>query len=74
VGVVSNASATGFTLTPSATSAFATLSKTTSVAVTFASGVNQVVVPANGATIRVRGLVFVNAGAYSMIAVRTDNN
>jgi hypothetical protein len=74
VGVVSNASATGFTLTPSATSAFATLSKTTSVAVTFASGVKQVVIPANGATIRVRGLVFVNAAAYSMIAVRTDNN
>ncbi|HET9790586.1 MAG TPA: DUF5666 domain-containing protein, partial [Candidatus Angelobacter sp.] len=71
LGTVSNASATGFTLTPSPTSAFATLSKATSVAVTFASGAKQIVVPANGATIRVRGLVFVNAGAYSMIAVRT---
>jgi hypothetical protein len=27
-----------------------------------------------GATIRVRGLVFFNAGAYSMIAVRDDDN
>jgi hypothetical protein len=74
LGTVSNVSPTGFTLTPSPTSAFATLSKATSVAVTFATGVKQIVVPANGATIRVRGLVFVNAGAYSMIAVRTDGN
>jgi hypothetical protein len=74
VGVVSNASATGFTLTPSPTSAFATLSKATSVAVTFAGGASQIVAPTNGATIRVRGLVFVNGTVYSMIAVRTDNN
>ncbi len=74
VGTVSNASATGFTLTPSPTSAFATLSKATSVAVTFASGSNKIVAPTNGATIRVRGLVFVSGTTYSMIAVRTDGN
>jgi Domain of unknown function (DUF5666) len=74
VGVVSNSTASGFTLTPSATSAFATLSKTPSVAVTFAGGSKQVVAPTNAATIRVRGLVFVNGTTYSMIAVRTDNN
>ena len=74
VGTVSNASSTGFTLTPSPTSAFATLSGATSVAVTFASGANEVSVPANGSTIRVRGLVFVNGTAYSMIAARSDNN
>ncbi len=74
LGTVSNASAAGFTLTPSPTSAFATLSKATSVAVTFASGSKQIVAPANGATIRVRGLVFVSGTTYSMIAVRTDNN
>ena len=74
VGTVSNASSTGFTLTPSPTSAFATLSGATSVAVTFASGANEVMVPANGSTIRVRGLVFVNGTAYSMIAARSDNN
>lgn len=74
LGTVSNATATGFTLTPSPTSAFATLSGATSVAVTFANGSNKVVVPGNGATIRVRGLVFVSGTTYSMIAVRTDGN
>ena len=74
VGTVSNASSTGFTLTPSPTSAFATLSGATSVAVTFAAGANQVMAPANGSTIRVRGLVFVNGTTYSMIAARSDND
>jgi len=74
VGTVSNASSTGFTLTPSPTSAFATLSGATSVAVTFAAGASEVMVPANGSTIRVRGLVFVNGTAYSMIAARSDND
>jgi hypothetical protein len=74
VGTVSNASSTGFTLTPSPTSAFATMSGATSVAVTFAPGANEVTVPANGSTIRVRGLVFVNGTAYSMIAARSDND
>jgi hypothetical protein len=74
VGTVSNASSTGFTLTPSPTSAFATMSGATSVAVTFAAGADEVMVPVNGSTIRVRGLVFVNGTAYSMIAARSDNN
>jgi Domain of unknown function (DUF5666) len=64
----------GFTLTLSPTSAFATLSKATSVPVTFANGANLKVTPTAGATIRVRGLVFFNAGAYSMIAVLDDDN
>jgi hypothetical protein len=65
---------TSFTLTLSPTSAFATLSGATSVAVTIPSGANLKVTPTAGATVRVRGLVFVNAGAYSEIAVRVDNN
>jgi hypothetical protein len=66
--------ASGFTLTVSPTSAFGTLSGATSVAVTFATGANLKTVPLAGATIRVRGLVFFNAGTYSMIAVRGDDN
>jgi hypothetical protein len=64
----------GFTLTVSPTSAFGTLSGATSVAVTFATGANLKTTPLAGATIRVRGLVFFNAGTYSMIAVRGDDN
>ncbi len=64
----------GFTLTLSSTSAFATLSGVTSVPVTIVSGTNVQVTPTAGATIRVRGLVFFNAGAYTMIATRVDNN
>lgn len=64
----------GFTITISPTSAFGTLSGTTSVAVTFANGATLKTTPAAGATIRARGLVFFNAGVYSMIAVRDDDN
>jgi predicted small secreted protein len=64
----------GFTLTISPTSAFGTLSGATSVPVTFAVGATLKTTPVAGATIRVRGLVFFNAGAYSMIAVRGDDN
>jgi len=64
----------GFTLTLSPTSAFATLSGATSVPVTFANGATLKTTPVAGATIRVRGLVFFNAGAYSMIAVLDDDN
>lgn len=63
-----------FTLTLSPTSAFATLSGATSVVVTVPSGANLKVQPTAGATVRVRGLVFFNAGTYSAIAVRVDNN
>jgi hypothetical protein len=64
----------GFTLTISPTSAFGTLSGATSVAVTFANGATLKTTPVAGATIRARGLVFVNGTTYSMIAVRDDDN
>jgi hypothetical protein len=64
----------GFTLTITSTSAFGTLSGVTSVPITFANGATLKTTPTAGATIRVRGLVFFNAGAYSMIAVRGDDN
>jgi hypothetical protein len=64
----------GFTITIAATSAFGTLSGATSIPVTFANGATLKTTPTAGATIRVRGLVFFNAGAYSMIAVRDDDN
>jgi Domain of unknown function (DUF5666) len=64
----------GFTLTITSTSAFGSLSGVTSVPVTFANGATLKTTPTAGATIRVRGLVFFNAGAYSMIAVRGDDN
>jgi hypothetical protein len=66
--------ASGFTLNISPTSAFGTLSGATTVPVTFANGATLKTTPVAGATIRVRGLVFFNAGAYSMIAVRDDDN
>lgn len=74
VGTVSGASASGFTLTLNSGSAFATLSGTTTVSVSIVSGTNLKVTPANTNTVRVRGLVFVNAGAYTMVAARVDNN
>ena len=74
VGTVSAASASGFTLTLNASSAFAALTGQTTVAVTVQSGTNLKVTPANGNTVRVRGLVFVNAGAYTMLAARIDDN
>jgi len=66
--------ASGFTLNVSPTSAFGTLSGVTTVPVTFANGATLKTTPTAGATIRVRGLVFVNGTAYSMIAVRDDDN
>jgi len=74
VGTVSAASASGFTLTLNASSAFAALTGQTTVAVSIVSGTNLKVTPANGNVVRVRGLVFVNAGAYTMISARVDNN
>jgi hypothetical protein len=64
----------GFTLNISPTSAFGTLSGATTVPVTFANGATLKTTPVAGATIRVRGLVFFNGTAYSMIAVRDDDN
>ncbi|MCU1255922.1 MAG: hypothetical protein JWM83_2221, partial [Candidatus Angelobacter sp.] len=74
VGTVSAASASGFTLTLNASSAFATLTGQSTVAVSTVSGTNLKVTPANTNTVRVRGLIFFNAGAYSMIAARVDDN
>lgn len=74
VGTVSNAGATGFTLTVDSTSAFAKLSGAPSVNVTVASGADVKTTPTNGATVRVRGLVFFDGTAYSMTAARVDDN
>jgi hypothetical protein len=74
VGTVSTASASGFTLTLNASSAFATLTGQSTVAVSIVSGTNLKITPANANTVRVRGLIFFNAGTYSMIAARVDDN
>jgi Domain of unknown function (DUF5666) len=74
VGTVSAASASGFTLTLNASSAFATLTGQSTVAVSVVSGTNLKVTPANTNTVRVRGLIFFNAGTYSMTAARVDDN
>ena len=64
----------GFTLNVNPTSAFGTLSGVTSLPVTFANGAMLKVTPTPSMNIRVRGLVFVNGTAYSMIAVLDDDN
>lgn len=75
VGVVSNATATSFTLTPSSSSAFAQQAgASVTVAVTIAPGANLKVTPANTNTVRVRGLVFVSGTTYTMTATKVDNN
>lgn len=66
--------ASGFTLNLNTASFFATLTGQTTIAVTIVSGTEQEVTPAAGATVRVRGLVFVNGGTYTMIAAHVDNN
>jgi hypothetical protein len=74
VGTVSAASASGFTLTLNANSAFGALTGQSTVAVSIVSGTNLKVTPVNANTVRVRGLIFFNAGSYSMIASRVDDN
>jgi hypothetical protein len=64
----------GFTLNVSPTSAFGTLSGATTVNVVLANGANLRTTPTAGATIRARGLVFVNGTAYTLVAVRDDDN
>ena len=64
----------GFTLTLSPTSAFASLTGQTSIAVSIVSGTEQRVTPSAGGTVRVRGLIFVNGGTYSMISTRIDSD
>jgi len=72
--VAAGPSASGFTLTLSPTSAFATLTGATSIPVTIVNGTNLQITPTAAATVRVRGLVFFNAGVYTVIATRVDNN
>jgi hypothetical protein len=72
--VAAGPTASGFTLTLSPTSAFASLTGVTSIPVTIVSGTNLQVTPTAAATVRVRGLVFFNAGTYTVIATRVDNN
>jgi hypothetical protein len=72
--VAAGPTGTGFTLTLSPTSAFASLTGATSVPVTIVNGTNLQVTPTAAATVRVRGLVFFNGGTYSVIAIRVDNN
>ncbi|HEY2499743.1 MAG TPA: DUF5666 domain-containing protein [Candidatus Angelobacter sp.] len=74
VGTVSGATASGFTLTLNANSAFAALTGQSTIAVSVVNGSDLKVTPTNTNTVRVRGLIFFNAGAYSMIASRVDDN
>lgn len=74
MGTVSNAMGNTFTLTVNSTSAFAVLSGTTMVNVIMLNGFDERMAPMNGATVRVRGLVFVNGTTFTMAAVRSDNN
>ena len=63
-----------FMLTLNPASALSTLTGTTSVAVTVASGATMRVTPVAGASLLVRGLVFVNGSTYTMIATRDTQN
>src|SRR2546426_239271 len=74
IGVVSGLSGNTFTLTVATGSAFNSLTGQSAVTVNLVSGTKQKVTPANGNTVRVRGLLFVNGTAYTMIAARIDAN
>jgi hypothetical protein len=70
-GTISGLSAGNFTLTPSTTSAFFSLTGVSSITVnTLPSTEVTGLTLANGNTVTVRGLLFVNAGAYTMLASR----
>jgi len=70
-GTVSSPTASGFTLTVASTSAFASLAGTTTVTIQTSSAteLKNVTVSAN-ATVRVRGLLFINGTTYTMVAAR----
>ena len=71
VGTVSALSGNTFTLTVGSGSAFALLTGTTTVTVqTQNATVVKNVTVANGNVVRVRGLLFVNGGSYTLIAAR----
>ena len=70
-GTISALSGNNFILTVSGTSAFASLSGATTVAVQSQSGTEiRSVTLVNGGAVRVRGLLFFNGASYSMVAAR----
>jgi hypothetical protein len=72
--VAASPTPTAFTLNIDPNSAFGKLSGATSVAVTVPSGATLKTAPTAGATLLVRGLVFVNGTTYTMTATRGDHN
>jgi len=69
-GTVSALSGGNFTLTVDSTSAFASLTGQTTIAVQAANAQIKGVTLANTATVRVRGLLFFNGTSYTLIASR----
>ena len=69
-GTVSALSGSNFTLTVDAQSAFASLTGQTTIAVQAGNAQNKGVTLANGASLRVRGLLFFNGTSYTLIATR----
>ena len=74
IGTISNLNGNMFTLTVSSTSAFASLSGATTVSVIVLSGGEDEVPLTNGATVRIRGLLFFDGTNYTLVAAHTDNN
>jgi len=74
IGTISNLNGNTFTLTVNSTSAFASLSGATTVSVIVLSGGEDRAPLANGATVRIRGLVFFDGTKYTLVAAHTDNN
>ncbi|HWZ42321.1 MAG TPA: DUF5666 domain-containing protein [Candidatus Saccharimonadales bacterium] len=66
--------ASSFTLNIDPTSAFGKLSGATSVTVIIPNGAQEKATPSAGATVLVRGLVFVNGSTYTMIGTREESN
>jgi hypothetical protein len=69
-GTVSNANGSTFTLTTASDSAFASLTGQTTITVQVLNSTTPNVTPANGATVRVRGLLFFNGTSktYTLVA------
>jgi len=74
IGTISNLNGNTFTLTVNSTSAFASLSSATTVSVIVLSGGEDQVPLTNGATVRIRGLLFFDGTKYTLVAAHTDNN
>lgn len=74
IGTISNLNGNTFTLTVNSTSAFASLSGATTVSVTVLNGGDEEVTLMNGATVRIRGLVFFDGTNYTMVAAHSDSN